>query len=512
VAAVINDDLVISNNLECCSVSINSAAQVVVESGNNLIVENEVIVAETASLTLENNANLIQINNNANTGNITQFRNTNPLMRLDYVMWSSPVTGTQSLKDFSPSTLNNRFYNYITSSNIYTSIANPLNTNFEEGTGYLIRMPDNHPTTPTIWTGEFVGVPKNGEIDVNLTYISGTQKYNAIGNPYPSTVSAEAFLQSNTTDIEGTIYFWRKTNNAAGTAYATYTLGGATTTSPTSPVPNGTIQVGQGFIVAAQNVVNPIARFTNDLRVDNNSNQTFRSNFGLPYATQSEMERHRIWLNLTNDSGFFSQMMLGYMSDATNEVDQLIDGKYIGDSEIALTSLVNNEEYVIQGKALPFEVSDVVPLVFRTNIAGNFTVALSSVDGLFEGDQQVYLRDKLVDLVHDLKSSDYSFDTETGIFNDRFEVIYEDVTLGIENPGLTNSLLVATGNQKIELKSSSELIQEIKINDVLGRILFQQDDIQSQSYVVPGLLPENQALFITIEMNNGETIIKKIIF
>ncbi|RXR35340.1 T9SS sorting signal type C domain-containing protein [Flavobacterium piscinae] len=512
VAAVINDDFVISNNLECCSFTINNSAQVVVESGNNLIVENEVTIAGTASFTLENNANLIQINDVANSGIINQFRNSNSLMRLDYAMWSSPVTGSQSLKDFSPLTLNNRFYTYNSTNNIYSSVSNPLNTIFNEGVGYLIRMPDNHPTSPTIWTGEFIGVPKNGDIAVDLSYISNSQKYNAIGNPYPSTISAEAFLLSNVADIEGTIYFWRKTNNASGTAYATYTLGGATSTSPTSPVPNGTIQVGQGFIVAAQNVVNPTARFSNDLRVDNNSNQIFRSNFGLPYAVQTEMERHRIWLNLTNDAGFFSQMMVGYLSDATNDVDQLIDGKYIGDSDTALSSSLNNEEYVIQGKALPFEVSDVVPLVFKTNTPGNFAISLAAVDGLFEGDQPIYLRDNLAGIVHELTDTNYVFNTESGVFKERFEIVFEDVTLGVDNPQLSNSLVIATGNQQIELQSISELIQKIQIFDVLGRRLYQLDAIQNQSFVVPGLLPQNQALFVKVEMNNGQTITKKIIF
>ncbi|MEZ4839343.1 reprolysin-like metallopeptidase [Flavobacterium sp.] len=512
VAAVIDGNFTVSNDLECCSFTVNNSAQVIVESGNNLIVENEVSISGTASLTIESNANLIQLNNATNTGNINQFRDTNPLMRLDYVMWSSPVDGTQSLKDFSPSTLNNRFYNYVTSSNIYTSVANPLNSTFDVGTGYLIRMPDNHPTTPTIWTGEFDGVPNNGEFNIDLTYISGTQKYNAIGNPYPSTINAEAFLQSNASEIEGTLYFWRKTNNAAGTAYATYTLGGATTTSPTSPVPNGTIQVGQGFIVAAQNVTNPTATFSNDMRVDNNSNQSFRSNFGLSVATQNEAERHRIWLNLTNPNGFFSQMMVGYMSDATNDVDHLIDGKYIGDSQIALSSLLDNEEYIIQGKALPFEITDIVPLLFKTNSPGNFTISLATVDGLFEGEQPIFLRDNLLGVVHELKSGQYTFSSEEGFFANRFEIIYEDVTLGVNNPNLSESLVIATGNQQIELKSSSELIQNIQIFDVLGRKLFHQQEIQTQSFVVKGILPENQALLIKIEMNNGQTITKKIIF
>lgn len=512
VAAVLNDDLVVTSDLECCSFTINNSAQVVVASEINLIVENELSIAETASLTIENNANLIQINNSTNSGVITQLRDTNPLMRLDYVMWSSPVTGSQTLKNFSPLTLTNRFYTYTTSTNNYTSVTSPISTGFQEGKGYLIRMPDNHPTTPTIWTGEFVGIPKNGDIDVELLYNNNEFKYNAIGNPYPSTISAEAFLQLNNAEIEGTLYFWRKTNNAAGTAYASYTLGGSTTTSPTSTIPNGTIQVGQGFIVAAKNVANPTARFTNGLRVDNNSNQFFRSNFGLPYATQSEMERHRIWLNLTNTSGFFSQMMVGYMSQATNEVDELIDGKYIGDSQTALSSLVNSGEYVIQGRALPFDVTDVVPLIFRTGTAGNFTVTLSDFDGLFQGDQLIFLKDNVTGSVHDLKLGGYNFYTQIGVFNARFEIIYQNATLGIENPELANSLIVATGNQQIQLKSTTELIQKIQVYDVLGRTLFQHDSVQNQLFVIPGLLPSFQTLMIKVQLTNGLTISKKVVY
>ena len=96
-----------------------------------------------------------------------------------------------------------------------------------------------------------------------------------IGNPYPSSINAELLLSSNSPSIFGTLYFWRKINNAAGTAYATYTLGGATTTSPTSPTPNGVIQTGQGFFVRAKNIANPKVSFTNALRVKNNSNQFF---------------------------------------------------------------------------------------------------------------------------------------------------------------------------------------------------------------------------------------------
>jgi subtilisin-like proprotein convertase family protein len=512
VAAVINGNYTSVGDIECCSLTLNNTAQVTIQSGHNLIVSGAVSVANTASFILENNANLIQLENVQNTGEITVNRATFPLMRLDYVMWSSPVTGSITLKQFSPSTLDNRFYTYNTVNNVYNSVSSPTTVPFEEGKGYLIRMPDTHPTTPTSWNGQFSGVPKNGAINIPLTYSSGTQKHNAIGNPYPSTLSAEAFLTSNQADLEGVLYFWRKTNNAAGTAYATYTLGGATTTSPTSPIPNGTIQVGQGFIVAATDVASPTARFTNDLRVDNTSNQFFRSNFGLPYYTQNQTEMNRIWLNLTNQAGLFSQMMIGYLGNATNEIDELIDGKYIGDSQIALSSLLATEEYVIQGKALPFETTDVVPLVFRTNVSGNFTVSLSAVDGLFEGDQTIFLRDNLTGNVSDLKLGEYSYFTETGIFSNRFEIIYQNSTLSLTENSAENALLVATGKQEIVLKSTIDLIESVLVFDVVGRTLLEIKNIKDQNFTISELTSKQQTLLLKITLNNGKVVTKKIVY
>ena len=71
-------------------------------------------------------------------------------------------------------------------------------------------MPNNHPTTPTIWTGNFTsGIPNNGNYDVNLAYFGTNQNFNLIGNPYPSTINAETFLINNAADINGVIYLYR---------------------------------------------------------------------------------------------------------------------------------------------------------------------------------------------------------------------------------------------------------------------------------------------------------------
>ena len=511
VAATINNNFTTTRDLEACSLNVTGNANVIVSSGDNFIIGNGVSVVNTASLTLQNNANLIQIESSSNTGNATVTRETNPLKRLDYVLWSNPLVSLQTLKNFSPETLNNRFYILDTQTNLYTVIANPLTTVFQPANGYLIRMPNNHPTTPTIWTGNFTsGVPNNGDYDVSLANFGVNQNFNLIGNPYPSTINAETFLINNAADINGVIYLYRAENNSIGTGYATYTLGGATTTTATSPTPNGTIQVGQGFVVAAKNVSMPKVTFSNDLRVDNNSNQFFRTSFGKSIYQPMIMEKHRIWLNLTNDNGFFSQMMVGYISNATLGFDNLIDGKSINDSPTFLSSLINNEEYTIQGRPLPFDDQDIVSLKFKTQASGDFTISINNVDGLFEGTQEIYLRDNLLNIIHNIKNTPYTFTSAVGEFDARFEIIYQNTILNTTNFDSNNQVLVSTENNRINVRSSNQLIQEVAVFDILGRNLSSSSKIINNDFIISNILPTKQTLIIKVLLVNGITEIRKI--
>lgn len=511
VAASINGDFTSNRDLVACSLNIIGNSNVTITSGDNFIIGNAVNVASTSTLSIQNNANLIQIEDSLNTGNATVARETNPLKRLDYVLWSNPLLSSQTLKNFSPETLNNRFYFYNTQTNVYNTISNPLTTTFQPANGYLIRMPNNHPTTPTIWTGQFSsGIPNNGNYEVNLAYFGASQNFNLIGNPYPSTINADTFLINNASDIDGVIYLFREENNAVGTGYATYTLGGATTTTATSPVPNGTIQVGQGFVVSTKDVPNPKASFNNDMRVKNNNNQFFRTSFGKSVYQPLAIEKHRIWLNLTSDDGFFSQMMVGYFTNATLGFDNLIDGKSINDSPTYLSSIINNVEYTIQGRPLPFDNQDIVPLKFKTISSGNFTISINNVDGLFIGNQKVYLKDNLLNVIHDIKNAPYSFTSLVGEFDTRFEIVYQNTNLNNPSFDLNNQVLVSTENEQINIRSSNLLIQEITIYDILGRKLYNSNSIESKSFFVTNILKTKQTLIVKVVLINGISEVIKI--
>lgn len=507
--AVINDLYTTSGNsvFSAKKLTVTTNGNLTINSGTNITIQDDVI--NNGTLTVESNANLVQVNNTTNSGNISVKRDTNPLMRFDYVMWSTPVDGTQKLLDFSPLTSLTpaiRFYTYDNVNNVYVSVASPSTSEFVNATGYLIRLPFDHPTAPAVWTGTFSGVPNNGS--VSLTSLTPGQFY-ATGNPYPSTISADLFMNEN--GLTDALYFWRKTNGAAGSAYATYTLAGGTSPAPgttataTSGIPNGTIQVGQGFIAKANGtslVYNNLMRAT-----PNNDNQTFRSaSSELP----TTVEKNRFWLNLSNATETIGQTLVSYMTGATNGLDAQIDGKYINDSSTALTSLIAGEEFAIQGKTLPFTASDVVPLGFKAETAGNYSISLFDKDGLFLNNGQIiYLRDNLTNTVQNLNSGAYNFTSQAGVFNGRFDVVYQNALSTDVVDFTSNNVYIYNQNNLLNINSGANTMSAVKVYDVLGRLLAQSNEVNaSQTRInVPAT---NQTLIVQITSSEGIVVVKKV--
>ena len=502
--AIIDGTYTTSGNLTAKKLIVNSGKSFTITSGNNVTVTNGVI--NNGTMSIQNNANLVQTNNVTNTGNVTVNRNSSPLSRLDYTIWSSPVA-SQNLLNFSPATLPTRFYNYNTSTNLYNVVTDPSTTNFAVGSGNLIRMPDTAVLAPATDTfnGQLTGVLNNGNIPATLTYVDATRSFNMVGNPYPSVINAETFLTANTTNIENTLYFWRKTNGATGSAYATYTPGGATASTPGGIAPNGTIQVGQGFFVAAKSAATIPAFFTNTMRVANNANQFLKTTQGV--------ERNRVWLNLTNNTGTFSQMLVGYMTDATQGVDAL-DGKYINDSPTALTSNINGEEYVIQARALPFDDSDMVALNFKTDVAGDYTITKDHADGLFATAQDIYLVDKITGTETNLQKEAYTFTTGAGVHNARFQLTYKtSKSLSVNDPAYDqNSILVYNQSGALLINAGKTTIINVKVFDITGKLILEQKEVNANKTSLQNLTSQKQILNIKITTQDNRVVTKKAIF
>ncbi len=485
------------------------AGNVVVNPGTSVTLRNEIVVGNGATFEVMNDGHFIQTDDVtvANSGNVIVHRNSNALYRLDYTMWASPVASTQTIKQFSPQTLSNRFYIYDTAQNIFmnstNSSFNPETDSFATGKGYLIRTPDNHTAFPTasVWAGTYTGVPLNGDITVPLQNIGQGQRYNLIGNPYASALEIDNFLIDNIDSVTGTIWYWRKTNGAAGSAYVTYS-GGTFSNGPGEPY----IQPGQGFIVEAMPSASQVT-FKNNQRKSVNGNF-----FRMQQQSIAQAEKHRIWLNLNDANGVVGNMAISYIAGATSAKDPGMDGKDFESSAVALASYVDGEEFSVQGRALPFSDSDIVPLMFRTDAAGSYSIALNAADGVFANGQAIYLRDKFNGTVTNLNDGAYNFTTATGTFTDRFEIVYNTTALDVEQPVAdVNNVMVWKQGQDISVNAGSMQVTGLKVYDLNGRMLYNRANLDVNETIIKGLEASQQLLIVEVDTTAG-TVSKKVVY
>jgi PKD repeat protein/photosystem II stability/assembly factor-like uncharacterized protein len=501
---VLSGNYISSGDLSACTLTVTNNSQITFNAGHTLIVDGNVTVDAGSTLSIENNAALRQVNDNAtNSGTIIVKRDATAMNRLDYTAWSSPVIG-QQLQSFSPNTVSTRFYEYIytgtTTPTAYQSV--DATSNFPTGKGIMIRS-DNTYSGPTVFNGQFNGIPTNGVINQSIGI-----GYNLLGNPFASPLDANIFLTDNPSI--GTLYFWTNTTPASGGVYPTnnfaaYTSGaGGVAAFSSGKVPNGTIQTGQGFYIQTSLAAN--ANFSNKQRVNASvSTQFFRN-----ASAQNLLERHRIWLNLNDINTPYNQILLGYIEGATDNVDHGIDGKVLSDSKAMLYNILNDEAYVIQGKSLPFSDDDVVVLGLKIITAGTYNITLDTVDGLFAS-QDIFIKDKYTNIIHDVKQSAYVFNSQDGIFEDRFEIVYKSGSLSNIDFETDHSVLIFSNESGININASNR-IKEIVVFDVLGRTLFESKSIGKKEIIINKLTPNSQALLIKVLFENDLITTKKIIY
>ena len=506
-----------TTNLTGCSCQVTSAA-VVINSGHTLAVTDDVKITGSGTLTFEDGASLVQTNNAAvNSGTIIYKRRTTPLKQFDYTYWSSPVSNPT----LSQLATNSLFYSFSPSINNWVGQANT--TTMTAGAGYIGRSPSGlNYTTSQIVETSFSGVPNNGIITTPI--IKETSAFNLIGNPYPSAVAADLFIAANSAVTNGTLYFWTHntaiTNNVyTANDYAKYNYTGSVgTANPAATggvAPTGKIAAGQGFFIEAKTSLangSYSATFNNAMRIIGNNTQFFKN--ATPTTTLNSisegLERHRVWLSLRSTLGAYNQMLLGYVEGATNDFDSLFDGKTLAvGNTVSLYTSIGTDDLAIQGRSLPFSDSDIIPLGYSTTINGQLNISLDNFDGVFTS-ENIYLLDKTTSIYHDLKLGDYNFTTVNGTFNNRFELRFTNTTLGVTNPTITDSdIKIVANNNQISIYSPLKLIEKVQVFDVLGKLLFTQNNVSSTIFETKELGIAPQILIVKITVENSQTITKK---
>ncbi|MGM5469295.1 choice-of-anchor D domain-containing protein [Flavobacteriaceae bacterium LMO-SS05] len=371
--------------------------------------------------------------------------------------------------------------------------------------------------------------------------------WNFIGNPYPSAISTKKFFEENVTKnpkIGGAIYLWSQNTapsslangneqlNFSSSDYAiineTTAISGGDGVNGVSPIIgpgpdfDSYIPSGQGFFVTMSNtspsslysgqIDSTHVRFNNGMRAkESAANSQF-------FRTSNPYQDNTLWLNLTSDNGVFSQIAIGYVKKATDGYDgEHFDApRNKSTNSTILYSIIKgcSKKFAIQGKSNQSLCDEeVIQLGFDTtiNVPTLYKISKVKIQGDFLKEHTIYLKDKFLQLIHDLDTSDYAFTSEVGEFKDRFELVFQSETLSdLEAQINSNNLsIMELKDGRIQINSNSNLrINSVKIMDILGKSLYQlKGTSPSEIYTLTNL---SQSTFIAlIELSNGQVVTKR---
>lgn len=390
--------------------TINSGNTITINSGATLSVTNT--VSNSGTVIVNSGGNLIQTSTGSATGTGYQVSVPGSANVNNYNYWSSPITSAGLSSTFSGANECDMYYLNAASQtwtrDVGSSTCEPVapasgDGNMDIGRGYSIAGGGS---------STFSGQVNNGTITEGIT-AGGTSAdwsgsgWNLIGNPYPSSIDGTSFLGSNGAGvITGTLYFWSDDGSGGGSYdenndYASWNTGGGTGASGggSSTVPNGSIAVGQGFIVQANSTTNVI--FSNSMRGGENS-QFFK--------TEKE-EIARVWVSATEQGHFSSQILIAFSENATENEDWSYDAVKLSNGQRFLFGSIlgnNSDPYAIQSFAKSdLETSREVPLSIITEKAG---ITSFQIDGFENWDSSmvVSIKDKVTGKIQNLDHGPYS--------------------------------------------------------------------------------------------------------
>jgi len=355
-----------------------------------------------------------------------------------------------------------------------------------------------------------------------------------IGNPYPSAIDAAAFYNdpNNSPLLGGSFYLWTHNTaisnllngpdkfNFTSNDYAIFTVGtGGVQAGSGGTIPAGKIASGQAFFVEAIAAGN--VQFKNSMRVTTGNNQFFRANrsrIDLDLESSAN-ELDRIWLNLTNEQGAFSQILIGYIEGATDNTDVKFDGLRLdGGNYVSFYSLADdNTHLAIQGKS-PLDDKDTVRLGFETQIDQviPFQISIQKAEGKL-AKYQVVLEDKYLNVFHDFVDGNYVFNSDPGVYKDRFTLFISKKAKQKDKNELEDDdheekesrISVYSEDKKVIVNSSTELISEVSFFDMTGRLIKNESDINILKYKTV-LRGKSEIIIVKILLQNGERLTKKI--
>jgi hypothetical protein len=372
------------------------------------------------------------------------------------------------------------------------TVSSPIVT----GRAYWIYVGTGLNTTSDIITS-VSGAPVTGNQTLPLS--SSIQNgFCLLANPYPSPISWDKVVAGNPGITTGAIYIYN-----ADLGLTTSYVGNI------SSHVNGaksTIPMGQGFYM--QSLGNSPLVITESMKVSNNT--------GLDPLLKNSSNTDVLRLKLT-DGIYSDETVIRFHNSATNGYDNNLDAIKVFDSpgyvgypgtwskRTSISTKSNNLDYSINSLPPAIYQNAQIPVLAKAYMTGQHTISVSGQNSLPSG-TCLTLKDKLLNINHNLLTSDYIFNMSDTTSTPRFELqVCANLFLGIQNVTLQNSNEVVISRDDkgpfVNLNFENQKVANILVTNILGQVIFQKTtDIKSGRFYFD---TEESVVIVKVQTTDG---------
>lgn len=392
----------------------------------------------------------------------------------------------------------------VTSGNVISSPEGNPDGKFDPARGYFIVGNSSNKYNFKVNNGAM----NNGDLTANIygsstAVLTGSNDWNLISNPYPSALSINNFLSTNSGTIANAVYLYNPGSGMnTSSSYTTY-----------NSTDGKYIASCQGFYVDASTSTDGLVgtvSFSNSMR--SNTNDDFRS----------ILSYFGVYLKASNANQVEDQTRVYFDLDAQEGLDSKFDAIKLENSGFNLSSKAGGKHLVFNGLPALTTTTTVVPLHFQTSENSVFTISLDSLIGSFSN-KDVLLEDRYMRKFYDLKYQECQFASQPKEWTNRFylHIIHKkdgansgfglDITTGIEELNEYEVKVFATQEEIVVLLlSENSEIAQIDVIGLKGEVLVNQK-VSGTTWRLNSSAYSKGVYVVRVHTANGELFTKRVI-
>uniref|UniRef100_UPI0035695890 GEVED domain-containing protein n=1 Tax=Lutibacter sp. TaxID=1925666 RepID=UPI0035695890 len=380
----------------------------------------------------------------------------------------------------------------------------------------------------------FVGKPNNGTITLT---VGGNNDY-LVGNPYPSALDADQFLDDNTpsgtgSSITGTLYFWEHYGGNSHNlkdyqaGFGSYTkAGGVPATAGALPevsafgtpvkTPEQYIAIAQGFFVVGDADGGTI-EFNNGQRVfetEASGNSIFMKGEASKTTSSTKTTadvRPKFRIGFEGASITHRQILFTVDENTSDAVDWGYEAEIYEMFDDDMFWTINDKKYVIQASNNVDEDKE-IPLGIKSS-GEQISIKVDALENVDES-TELYIKDNVTGLINDIKNDSFDITLEKGEYLNRFSLVFKPQnTLGVEEEILESGITVFMNNitSELQITNNSDVnIEWVNVYNQLGQIVKYYKNSSKETKLDIPINANSGVYFVAIKTQNG-TLSKKII-